>query len=42
MTPVVRAALLNLVQDANEEERVFSYARTGVSNMTIRSSFKVA
>lgn len=42
MNPVVRATLLNLIQDATVEERVFSYARTGVSDMTIRSGFKEA
>ena len=42
MNPVVRATLLGLVQDATGEERVFSYARTGVSDMTIRSGFKEA
>jgi integrase len=42
MNPVVRSTLLNLIQDAAAEELVFSFARTGVSDATIRKGFREA
>ncbi len=42
MNPLVRSTLLDLVQEASGNEFVFSYARTGVSDATIRKGFKKA
>ena len=42
MSPVVRSTLLELVQDAEGSERVFSYERTGISDATIRTGFREA
>jgi integrase len=42
MNPVVRSTLLDLIQDAAGDEFVFSFARTGVSEATIRKGFREA
>lgn len=42
MNPVVRSTLLNLVHEAAQDVSVFSFARTGISDATIRKGFREA
>jgi integrase len=42
MNPAVRTTLLASVQDAPPTDCVFTYARTGISDQTIRTGFKKA